>query len=90
MLTMPLRKQGGAAVLTIPIALMKRLQFQVGESVEMDVQDGTLVLKPLKDKPRKRYTSAELLAGATPRALKALNASTAWAHEGEPVGHELA
>lgn len=38
----------------------------------------------------KRYTLAELMQGATPESVQALNAETAWALEGGSVGGELA
>ena len=44
---------------------------------------------PLEPVKGKRYTLAQLLEGATPKAIKALNDETAWSREGEAVGHEL-
>lgn len=38
----------------------------------------------------KRYTFAELMQGATPESVQALNAKTAWALDGGAVGGELA
>lgn len=90
MLSMPLRKQGGAAVLTIPPSVLKSLGVQVGAQLQMDVQDGTLHVVPLQAAPRKRYSLAQLLEGATPKLVKALNADTADARSGAPVGRELA
>jgi antitoxin ChpS len=89
MLSMPLRKQGGAAVLTIPPSVLKSLHLSVGTQLEMDVRDGTLVLQPVNPK-RKRYSIAQLLEGASPKLVKALLEDTAWAREGEPQGRELA
>jgi antitoxin ChpS len=88
MLSMPLRKQGGAAVLTIPPSVLKSLHLSVGTQLEMDVRDGTLVLQPINPK-RKRYSIAQLLEGASPKLAKALLEDTAWAREGEPHGREL-
>jgi antitoxin ChpS len=89
MLSMPLRKQGGAAVLTIPPSVLKSLHLSVGTQLEMDVRDGTLVLQAAAPK-RKRYTLDQLLEGASPKLAKALLDDTAWAREGEPQGRELA
>jgi antitoxin ChpS len=89
MLSMPLRKQGGAAVLTIPPSVLKSLHISVGTQLEMDVRDGTLVLQATTPQ-RKRYTVAQLLEGATPKLTKALIDDTAWAREGDAVGRELA
>ena len=38
---------------------------------------------------RKGYTLKDLLHGATPENLKALNKATEWAREGKSAGHEL-
>ena len=90
MLSMPLRKQGGAAIVTIPPSVLKSLDLKIGSELQMDVRDGTLVLVPVQAPKRKRYTLAQLLVGATPATIKALNSETAWAREGEAVGRELA
>jgi antitoxin ChpS len=90
MLSMPLRKQGGAAIVTIPPSVLKSLDLKIGANLQMDVRDGALVMVPAKPVKRKRYTLAQLLDGATPKAIKALNDSTAWSREGDAVGRELA
>lgn len=90
MLSMPLRKQGGAAVVTIPPSILNSLDLKIGSELQMDVLDGTLLMVPVRAPKRKRYTLAQLLVGATPATIKALNNETAWAREGESVGRELA
>jgi antitoxin ChpS len=90
MLSMPLRKQGGAAVVTIPPSVLKSLHLTVGTQLQMEVQGASLVLVPVLPTARKRYTLAQLLDGATPKAVKALHDDTAWAREGAAVGCELA
>ena len=90
MLSMPLRKQGGAAIVTIPPSVLKSLDLKIGTDLQMDVRDGVLVMVPVKPAKCKRYTLAELLEGATPRAVKALNADTAWSREGLRQGRDLA
>jgi len=42
-----------------------------------------------QEKRRKRYTLSQLLQGATPKKMAALNAKTAWAREGKAVGREI-
>lgn len=84
--TSRIRRQGGAAVMTIPPALLKLLQVEVGAQVSLTVADGELVARPVKS-ARKRYSLSELLKGA--EAMADLNAETAWAREGDPVGREL-
>ena len=89
MVAVDIRKQGGAAVITIPSAILKRLELEVGTTLELEVQDHSLLARPaIKAKP-KRYALAELLKGATEENMKALNAQTDWAREGSPMGREL-
>jgi antitoxin ChpS len=85
--TSKIRKQGGAAVMTIPPALLKLMNADIGTQVTLTVEDRKLIAKPAAS-ARKRYSLAELLQGAD--AVKQLNADVAWARDGEPVGHELA
>lgn len=90
MLSMQLRKQGGATVITIPPSVLRELHLTVGEALEMNIQDGLLVLKPgPTKKKRTRLTVKQLTQGITPAVAKAMQQETAWAHEGEPVGREL-
>ncbi|MCL2309334.1 MAG: PbsX family transcriptional regulator [Proteobacteria bacterium] len=81
------RKQGGAMVMTIPPTMFKQLNLEVGAQMELNVNEGRLIAKPLTAS-RKRYRLSELLKGA--EQLKKLNKKTAWALEGEAVGRELA
>ncbi len=90
MLCMPLRKQGGAAIVTIPPSVLRSLDLKIGTELQMDVRDGALVMVPAKPTRAKRYTLAQLLEGATPKSIRALNDETAWSREGDAVGRELA
>lgn len=85
--TSKIRKQGGAAVMTIPPALLKLMDVNIGASVTLTVEDRKLVAIPAAS-VRKRYSLAELLKGA--KAVKQLNVDVAWARDGDPVGHEIA
>jgi antitoxin ChpS len=85
--TSKIRKQGGAAVMTIPPALLRLMNADIGTQVTLTVEDRKLIAKPAVS-ARKRYSLAELLKGAD--AVKQLNADVAWARDGEPVGHEIA
>ena len=84
MLSMPLRKQGGAVVVTVPPSVLKSLGLKIGSELQMDVLDDALVIMPVPvwAHKRKRYTLAQLLVGATPATIKALNNETAWARAG--------
>ena len=85
--TSKIRRQGGAAVMTIPPTLLKLLHLEVGAQLELNVVDGELIARPVLQPVRKRYTLAQLLEGSD--EIAELNAETAWAREGDPVGREL-
>lgn len=86
MITVNIRKQGGAAIITIPSDLLKILDVAVGSTLELNVTNKGFTAHPTT---HKRYTLNELLRGATPKNLKALNEKTQWAREGKSVGREL-
>lgn len=88
MTTVNVRKQGGAAVVTIPANMMQLLHIEVGSKLELNVSEGVLTARPAAHK--RRYSLSELLQGVTPAKIAKLNAETAWAREGKPVGHEIA
>lgn len=88
MTTVNVRKQGGAAVVTIPANMLKMLHIDVGSKLELDVSEGVLTARPAAGK--RRYSLSELLLGVTPKRMAELNAETAWAREGEAVGNEIA
>jgi antitoxin ChpS len=81
-----IRRQGGAAVVTIPPAVLKMMELQVGDQLSLEMHDGELVVKPIRKTPR-RYKLSELLEGG--EVVSGLNADMAWAMEGDPVGHEI-
>ena len=81
-----IRRQGGAAVVTIPPAILKTMELQVGDQLSLEMHDGELVVKPIR-KTQRRYKLSELLEGG--EVVSSLNADMAWAMEGDPVGHEI-
>ncbi|CAI8710498.1 antitoxin ChpS [Pseudomonas sp. IT-P253] len=85
--TSKIRRQGGAAVITLPPTLLKLLHLEVGAQLELNVVDGELIARPVMPAPHKRYSLAQLLEGS--EAMVELNAQTASAREGDPVGREL-
>ena len=85
--TSKIRKQGGAAVMTIPPALLRLMDIDIGTLVTLTVEDRKLVAKP-QAAARKRYSLKELLKGA--EAVKQFNVDVAWSRDGDPVGHEIA
>ena len=60
-----IRKLGNSAGIILPAALLRSLKFEVGQAIDIEVEDGRLVVTP---KRRKRYTAAELNALCNPRA----------------------
>jgi antitoxin ChpS len=62
MLTANLRTVGGSVILAIPRRLLDLVGLQAGSQVSIDVQDGRLIVAPL----RNRYTLSELLAQCDP------------------------
>ena len=89
MSTVSVRRQGGAAVMTIPAEVMRALSLDVGAELEIAVGEGGFTARPSRKPARKRYSLRELLKGATPEAMRQLNEQTVWAREGDPVGREL-
>ena len=86
MITVNIRKQGGASIVTIPAEVLKRLNIGVGSTLELSITEEGFIAHPTN---RKRYTLKELLRGTTPKNLKSLNKATEWAREGESIGREL-
>lgn len=83
--TTKIRRQGGAAVITIPPALLKLLGAEVGAQLSLAVDNGTLVASPLAPE-KKRFTLAELLEGADEMA--ALNDEAKVWDTAPRTGHE--
>lgn len=90
MITVNVRKQGGAAIMTIPSNVLHLLNIDIGATLRLDVTQEGLMVRPVSQNQRKRYTLKELLDGATPEKVKALNAETKWAREGKRAGRESA
>ncbi len=80
-----IRKHGGAAIMTIPVAALRMAKLNIGEEVSLLIEDGRLIVKPIHR--RSRLTMAELLKGSG--AIKRLTAETSWAREGRAIGHEI-
>lgn len=89
MITVNIRKQGGAAIMTIPSDVLKMLKAEVGTTLKLEVNGDAFTATPLHKVHRKRYTLTELLQDVTPENMDELNADIAWMHEGEPFGREL-
>jgi len=89
MITVNVRKQGGAAIMTIPSDVLRMLDADIGTTMEIVVEDGTLRARPMNAVKAKRYTLDELLKGCTPAKMKRLREETAWLDDIKPVGREI-
>ncbi len=79
-----IRKIGNSAGAIIPAHLLKQLKLSEGDSIDVTVGDGYIIIKSATDKPK--YTLAELLRKCNPNApiVKELDA---W-EQAAPVGIE--
>jgi antitoxin ChpS len=84
------RKQGGAAIVTIPADLLKLIHAEVGTTMDLDVVDGALVARPRLPNTPRRYTLEELMRGVTPVMIESLAKDTEWFRESDAVGREIA
>lgn len=89
MIAVNVRRQGGAAIMTIPSDILDMLNIHVGTKLALNIVKGSLVAHPINQSKQKRYTLKELLEGTSSEEMKNLNAETAWANEGNPVGREI-
>lgn len=67
MLATKIRKQGGAAVVTLPAEVLRQLDAGIGEDLSIVVSQHTIILRPARSE-RRRYNLEELLAGRTCRS----------------------
>jgi len=89
-ITVRIRKQGGAGVITIPADLLKLLNVEMGTELALDIENGNLIAHPLSDRQfKKRYTLQELLQGITPKVAAAMKEETEALREGNIIGREL-
>lgn len=87
MITVNIRKQGGAAVITIPSDVLRLMNIDIGATLALDITENGLIVRPIKE-VRKRYTLAELLQGVMPEDVKAGGKDTKWFNEAKSKGRE--
>jgi antitoxin MazE len=73
-------KWGNSYALRIPVAIAKSLNVKVGSKVDLAIDDGVLVVRPVTD--RSRIALDDLLAGMTPQNVHPETAT------GPAVGYE--
>lgn len=84
MATATLRTLGGSVVMTIPKPILEQAQLRSGALVDVQFQDGRLVVEP-RVKPS--YTLAELLARCEAGGLAPTADDAGWLDDG-PLGEE--
>lgn len=78
-----IKKWGNSAGMVIPGALMDELGVKIGQSLEAEVMNNQLIMKPI----RKKYTLDELLAQGDPSASK-ISEEDIWGKD-NPLGKEV-
>ena len=61
MTTVTVRRQHGAAIVTLPAEVLERLSIEVGSKLDFEVSDGILKARPAAKS--RRYPIAEFLQG---------------------------
>ncbi len=81
--TVKIRKQKGAAIITLPAEVLKTLGVDVGQSLDIEVINGALIARPAGQPTRRRYSLSELLEGITPAVGREMaKASAEWNSSG--------
>lgn len=84
-----LRQQGGAMILTVPNTIITQMGWQVGHTLNIEMQGDNVVLSPTKRQPRGRKSISELLAGIDSQEIAELNASVSEVVNLSPQGNEV-
>lgn len=79
------RKIGNSAGAIIPAHVLKQLKLSEGDTVDVSVKDGCILIRSAKDKPK--YTLAELLAKCNPEGPTVTDLEI-W-EQSTPVGKEV-
>ena len=69
MTNVTVRKQYGAAIVTLPREVLEKLHIKVGSKLDFDVSDGVLTVRPAAKS--RRYSITEFLQGALQGAVTA-------------------
>lgn len=83
--TTTLRRVGGSIMLAVPPAVLDRLKLRAGAKVDIDVQNGRLIVQP---RTRPGYSLYELLAQCEDPGDAPSAEDRAWM-DAKPVGNEL-
>jgi antitoxin MazE len=79
-----IQKWGNGAAVRIHRALLQQIKCDIGESLEVEVVDGGLFLRPAREP---EYSIDELLASCTPDKVKLTDEDREWL-DAQPAGKE--
>lgn len=79
-----IRKRGNATSIIIPAVALAKSGFNLGETVEVEVVEGQIVIK----QPAPVYNLNELLKASHQEAIEPDDSDREWLHD-SPVGKEL-
>ncbi len=81
-----IRKWGNSAGAIFPAVALAKAGIGLGDQLEMEVKDGLITLKPVKDKVPE-YSLGELLKGASAEDFALSEEDVDWLRDGD-VGRE--
>lgn len=85
MTTATLRTLGGSVVITVPKQILRLMDLEVGNQVELTLENGKLIVAP---KPKPHYSLLELLAQCNEENMALTDEDHAWL-TAQPIGKEV-
>lgn len=79
-----IRKYGNSKGVIIPAALLKELNLDVNERIDVKAENGRIIIEPVR---QPEYCLDELLAQCSPEAMTLDDEDKAWLND-SPVGKE--
>lgn len=79
-----IQKWGNGAAVRIQRVLLQQIKCDIGESLEVEVVDGGLFLRPVREP---EYSLDDLLASCTPEKVKLTDEDKQWL-DAKPAGRE--
>lgn len=74
MTTVAIRQSGGAAIVSLPKAVLNLMHLAIGDGLDLKVEAGAIVLRPIHHE----MTLDELLAGSPREAFRPLPEDKVW------------
>ena len=79
-----IRKYGNSKGVIIPAALLKELDLDVNEKIDVKTENGRIIIEPVR---QPEYSLDELLAQCSPETMTLDDDDKAWLND-SPVGKE--